>query len=67
MKRQGAAKRSASSIKNHLFDSLSKRIDRLYPDYPVRICPEYGARILKDRYVWPGDWPLSLRNASPGF
>lgn len=42
--------------------ALINEMDRIYPDLPVRICLEYSARILKDRYVWPGDWPLSLRN-----
>lgn len=42
--------------------ALINEMDRIYPDLPVRICLEYSARILKDHYVWPGDWPLSLRN-----
>jgi len=46
---------------------LTDAMDRIYPDYPVRICLEYSARILKDKYVWPGDWPLSLRNMPSGF
>lgn len=46
---------------------LVARMDRLYPDYPIRICLEYSAKILKDRYVWPGDWPLSLRHLASGF
>jgi len=43
-------------------EALIKEMDRIYPGLPVRICLEYSARILKDRYVWPGDWPESLRN-----
>lgn len=46
---------------------LIQFMDRIYPGYPVRICLEYGARILKDQYVWPGDWPLTLRNMPSGF
>ena len=46
---------------------LVQTMDRIYPDYPVRICLEYSARILKDHYVWPGDWPLSLRHMASGF
>jgi len=42
-------------------------MDRIYPDYPVRVCLGYSAGIQKDRYVWPGDWPLSLRNMPSGF
>ncbi|MEG3090680.1 MBL fold metallo-hydrolase [Sphingomonas sp. PB1R3] len=41
---------------------LVARMDRLYPDLPVRICLEYSARILKDHYRWDGDWPESLRD-----
>ena len=46
---------------------LIEAMDRIYPDYPVRICLEYSAKILKDKYVWPGDWPVSLRNMPSGF
>jgi len=46
---------------------LMDAMDRIYPDYPLRVCLEYSARILKDGYVWPGDWPLSLRNMPSGF
>lgn len=41
---------------------LINEMERIYPNLPVKICLEYSARILKDKYVWPGDWPLSLRN-----
>jgi glyoxylase-like metal-dependent hydrolase (beta-lactamase superfamily II) len=41
--------------------ALEKEMDKLYPNLPVRICLEYSARILKDNYIWPGDWPVSLR------
>ncbi|THD38869.1 MBL fold metallo-hydrolase [Enterobacteriaceae bacterium ML5] len=43
-------------------DELIAQMDRIYPNLPVRICLEYSAKILKDHYVWPGDWPISLRN-----
>ncbi len=43
-------------------DELIAQMDRIYPNLPVRICLEYSAKILKDHYVWPGDWPVSLRN-----
>lgn len=36
-------------------------MDRIYPGLPIRICLEYSARILKDKYEWAGDWPESLR------
>lgn len=41
---------------------LIAQMDRIYPDLPVHICLEVSARILKDHYVWPGDWPVSLRH-----
>nr|WP_024967097.1 MBL fold metallo-hydrolase [Pantoea sp. IMH] len=40
---------------------LVQEMERIYPNLPVKICLDYSARILKDRYVWPGDWPVSLR------
>ncbi|MCH9299861.1 MULTISPECIES: MBL fold metallo-hydrolase [Pantoea] len=46
---------------------LIEAMDRIYPNFPVRICLEYSAKILKDKYVWPGDWPLSLRFMPSGF
>ncbi len=48
-------------------EQLIKNMDRIYPNYPVRICLEYSAKILKDGYVWPGDWPLTLRHMHTGF
>ncbi len=48
-------------------EHLIKSMDRIYPNYPVRICLEYSAKILKDGYVWPGDWPLTLRHMHTGF
>jgi Zn-dependent hydrolases, including glyoxylases len=48
-------------------EQLIKSMDRIYPNYPVRICLEYSAKILKDGYVWPGDWPLTLRHMHTGF
>ncbi|TKI04107.1 MBL fold metallo-hydrolase [Martelella alba] len=43
-------------------EQLQQEMERIYPNLPVKICLEYSARILKDKYVWPGDWPLTLRN-----
>ncbi|MGE9552043.1 MBL fold metallo-hydrolase [Erwinia amylovora] len=42
-------------------EELIHEMERIYPHLPVKICLEYSARILKDNYVWPGDWPVSLR------
>ncbi|MFB3306641.1 MBL fold metallo-hydrolase [Pseudomonas sp. AMR01] len=41
---------------------LIERMDALYPELPVKICLEYGAKILKDQWCWDGDWPESLRH-----
>jgi glyoxylase-like metal-dependent hydrolase (beta-lactamase superfamily II) len=43
-------------------DALVREMDRIYPDYPVRICLDYSAKILKDKWKWEGDWPIELRN-----
>ncbi|HCR1912225.1 TPA: MBL fold metallo-hydrolase [Enterobacter kobei] len=43
-------------------NELIAQMERIYPSMPVRICLEFSAKILKDHYVWPGDWPPSLRN-----
>jgi glyoxylase-like metal-dependent hydrolase (beta-lactamase superfamily II) len=42
-------------------EELVQEMERIYPNLPVKICLDYSARILKDHYVWPGDWPESLR------
>ncbi|EPY7113976.1 MBL fold metallo-hydrolase [Klebsiella variicola] len=43
-------------------DELVAQMERIYPNMPARICLEFSAKILKDHYIWPGDWPPSLRN-----
>ncbi|WP_147197522.1 MBL fold metallo-hydrolase [Pantoea sp. CCBC3-3-1] len=43
-------------------EALIAEMERIYPDLPVKICLEYSAKIIKDKYNWPGDWPVSLRN-----
>lgn len=48
-------------------DALKCAMERIYPGLPVKICLEYSSRILKDKYVWPGDWPLSLRHTASTF
>lgn len=47
--------------------ALQQNMDRLYPDLPLRICLDYSSRILKDHYVWPGDWPPALREMPSAF
>lgn len=41
---------------------LMSRMEKLYPDAGVHICLEMSSKILKDKYVWDGDWPISLRH-----
>lgn len=48
-------------------DGLKTAMERIYPSLPVKICLEYSARILKEKYVWPGDWPLTLRHTPAQF
>ncbi|WP_432369377.1 MBL fold metallo-hydrolase (plasmid) [Pantoea allii] len=48
-------------------DALKAAMERIYPGLPIKICLEYSARILKDKYVWPGDWPLNLRHTPAAF
>lgn len=48
-------------------DGLKTAMERIYPGLPVKICLEYSARILKEKYVWPGDWPLTLRHTPAQF
>jgi glyoxylase-like metal-dependent hydrolase (beta-lactamase superfamily II) len=44
---------------------LMARMNKLYPKAAVPICLELSAKILKDKYDWIGDWPLSLRQTEP--
>lgn len=48
-------------------EALKAAMERIYPGLPIKICLEYSARILKEKYVWPGDWPLSLRHTPAEF
>jgi len=36
-------------------------MNRRYPGLATHICLDYSAKILKDHYRWPGEWPESLR------
>ena len=40
-----------------IMDAMKRR----YPDLGTHICLDYSAKILKDHYKWPGEWPQSLR------
>lgn len=36
-----------------------------HPGLSTFICLNYSAKIIKDRYPWPGEWPQSLRDLKP--
>lgn len=42
-------------------------MERRYPGLATHICLEYSAKILKDQYAWPGEWPQALRDLKPVF
>ena len=41
---------------------LTTEMNRIYPDASMQFCIEYSAKILKDGWVWEGQWPESLRD-----
>jgi glyoxylase-like metal-dependent hydrolase (beta-lactamase superfamily II) len=44
---------------------LQQVMNRIYPDIGMQFSLEYGSKILKDGWVWEGQWPESLRNMTP--
>jgi glyoxylase-like metal-dependent hydrolase (beta-lactamase superfamily II) len=42
-------------------------MERRYPGLATHICLEYSAKILKEQYPWPGEWPQALRDLKPVF
>ncbi len=44
---------------------LMAEMRRIYPDVAMQFSIEYGSKILKDGWVWEGQWPESLRNLKP--
>jgi glyoxylase-like metal-dependent hydrolase (beta-lactamase superfamily II) len=54
-------KRSADSAQ------IMAAMERRYPGLATHICLEYSAKILKDQYRWPGEWPQALRDLKPIF
>ena len=44
---------------------LMAEMRRIYPDAVMQFSLEYSAKILKDGWVWEGQWPPSLRDMKP--
>lgn len=44
---------------------LMAEMRRIYPDIGMQFSLEYGSKIVKDGWVWEGQWPESLRNMKP--
>ncbi len=42
--------------------ALRAEMNRIYPDAAMPFCLEYSSKILKDHWVWEGQWPASLRD-----
>ncbi|WZB62009.1 hypothetical protein WJ970_34870 [Achromobacter xylosoxidans] len=47
--------------KAHDSQEIIDAMNRQYPGLATQICLEYSARIMKDHYKWPGEWPPELR------
>ncbi|SHO56937.1 MBL fold metallo-hydrolase [Vibrio quintilis] len=45
----------------HSGDELFSAMQQRYPGLATDICLHYSSKILKDKYVWPGEWPQALR------
>tara|TARA_B100001123_G_scaffold444249_1_gene592564 strand:- start:418 stop:1230 length:813 start_codon:yes stop_codon:yes gene_type:complete len=44
---------------------LIAEMQRIYPDAGMMFALEFSAKILKDGWVWEGQWPKSLRDMKP--
>lgn len=44
---------------------LIAEMQRIYPDAAMMFALEFSAKILKDGWVWEGQWPKSLRDMKP--
>lgn len=47
----------------HAADSeeIIQKMEKMYPGLAAKICLDMSAKILKDRFPWPGEYPQSLR------
>lgn len=46
-------------------DEIIEKMTAKYPGLAAKICLEMSAKILKDRYPWPGEYPQALRDLVP--
>lgn len=44
---------------------IIEKMSEKYKDLAAFICLEMSAKILKDEFRWPGEWPQSLRETQP--
>ena len=50
-----------ASSSEEIIDKMTEK----YPGLAAKICLEMSAKILKDRYAWPGEYPQELRDLEP--
>ena len=50
-----------ASSSEEIIDTMTEK----YPGLAAKICLEMSAKILKDRYEWPGEYPQELRDLEP--
>jgi glyoxylase-like metal-dependent hydrolase (beta-lactamase superfamily II) len=48
-------------------EQIMAAMKQRYPGLATHICLEYSAKILKEQYPWPGEWPQALRDLKPVF
>jgi len=46
-------------------DQLADEMRRIYPDISMQFSIEYSSKIVKDGWVWEGQWPESRSNMKP--
>ncbi len=46
-------------------NQLAAEMRRIYPDISMQFSIEYSSKIVKDGWIWEGQWPESLRNMKP--
>ena len=50
-----------ASSSEEIIDKMTEK----YPGLAAKICLEMSAKILKDQYAWPGEYPQELRDLKP--
>lgn len=46
-------------------DEIIEKMTAKYPGLAAKICLEMSAKILQDRFAWPGEYPQALRDLVP--